>query len=156
MNSQSKSVRVSDNEGLIAGVLGVTFGAGVGMMKRITLCIPIAAMVLITPSKAQDQWVEVTKPVLACEAAEDDPSLPRRLFDSLLRVRAYQAAAEGCKALEVGDKLLLDNKQTEDERKLFVKSWRRVCTQGCSPYRTPVYSPSRTQVGAYLRPTAPP
>jgi hypothetical protein len=126
-------------------------------MKRSLLFIVIA-LVSVTSAgiAAENRWVEVTKPMIACEAVTDNPSLPHHLLDSLMKWQAFEAPAEGCKALAVGDKLQLDDQQTEAQTKLFVKSWRPVCRHGCSPYMTPVYSPSKAQVGAYLRPTKPP
>jgi hypothetical protein len=68
----------------------------------------------------------------------------------MLKVKDYQAPAKGCKGLADGDKLLMDEEQMQSDRKRFVKSARRIYTQECSPFMTPVSSSSRTQVGAYL------
>ena len=125
-------------------------------MKRIILNVAIVSTLLCAPCRAENRWVEVTKPMIACEAVNDDPALPHRLLDSLMKLQAFEAPVTDCKALAIGDKLQLDDRQTEEQRKLFVKSWRPVCPHGCSPYMTPVYSPSKAQVGAYLRPTHPP
>ena len=111
---------------------------------------------LVVKKKHPDVWVEVTRPVLSCGAINDSPSLQNLLLDTLVHPPANGKLPEGCSQLVVGDKYLLDDKQSEEDTKNFVKMWAGVCPHGCVPYMTPVYAPPRRIVGVYLRPTNPP
>jgi hypothetical protein len=118
-------------------------------MTSFRLALAVAsASVLAAPSQASD-WVQITKPMVACEAIEDNPNLATGVIVYL----ATGTKEEGCEALKVGDKLELDG---ELKSTGVVKFWRPVCKPGCSPFMTPVYAPLRSRVGNYYRKTSPP
>lgn len=106
--------------------------------------------------KKKSIWVAVTHPMLSCTAAVDDPALIELLFENLTNMSDQKNFPEGCDMLEVGEKYLLDDEQSEEETKKVVKMWAGTCPQGCVPAMMPFYAPPRSIVGAYLRPTSPP
>lgn len=101
-------------------------------------------------------WVVVTHKMLACQSTIDDLSLRDLLLNTLAHPPADGNFPDGCELLRVGQKFLLDDQQSESETKIAVKMWIPNCIEGCVPYMSVVYSPPRTIVGAYLRPTRPP
>lgn len=101
-------------------------------------------------------WLQVTRPMYACESTDDSPELRALLLNSYLVWRDSNATAKGCRVLRVGEIFLLDHEQIEADTKIVVKLWSPVCPRGCVPSMTPVYGPARNIAGDYLRPVAPP
>jgi hypothetical protein len=101
-------------------------------------------------------WVEVTRPALSCGSVEDDKELEDQLLEIMSHPQTDGVLPTDCKILTVGDKYVLDDEQTDEDRKVVVKMWEANCTKGCSPAMSPVYAPPRGYNGAYLRPTTPP
>jgi hypothetical protein len=108
---------------------------------------------------AEDHWVVATRPVAYCggPATQLQPDEAKALLLSWLGDGEIDDdIAQSCGLLPVGEKFLLDDKQTEAERQEAVLLWHANCTSGCSPFMSPFYAPSRKLVGAYLEPTSPP
>ncbi|WP_439575948.1 hypothetical protein [Phreatobacter sp.] len=104
------------------------------------------------PNPAEQHiWMEVTRPMLGCSAAQDDPELIPRLHNAFADWMGGQQLPPGCSAIRVGTKLLLDYVQPTGALRLI-----EVCSGGCSPFMWPVYMPQHGFVGAFLRPTQPP
>ena len=101
-------------------------------------------------------WVKVTRPMVACTAVDDDPSLQALLLAYLSAKPKPSALPEKCRILKSGEKFQLDGEQTEKDTHVVVKMWEGVCPRGCLPTMMPVYAPPRRLVRAYLRPTDPP
>jgi hypothetical protein len=101
------------------------------------------------------EWVVVSRPMMACgDQGDDDTALRQTLLDTFAHPNAQ--LPEGCAMLKVGEKYLLDDKQSEADTKIAVKIWAPVCPQGCVPSMTPVFAPPRRLVGIYLRLTKAP
>jgi hypothetical protein len=108
------------------------------------------------PNEQKDEWVQVTRPALSCGGVEDDKKLQDKLLEIMSHPPTDAVLPTDCKILTVGDKYVLDDEQTDEDRKVVVKMWEVNCTKGCSPAMSPVYAPPRGYNGAYLRPTTPP
>jgi len=106
--------------------------------------------------RKKPMWVVVTHKMLACQSTTDDPSQRDLLLNTLAHPPTDGNLPDGCELLRVGQKFLLDDEQTESDTKIAVKMWIPNCIKGCVPYMSVVYSPPRSVVGDYLRPTRPP
>jgi hypothetical protein len=116
------------------------------MKFRLAAAIALAAAPAIANAS---EWVQVTKPVVACEGVDDSPNLATGVL-VYLQTRTME---QGCAALKTGDKLQLDG---ELQSTGVVKFWRPVCPHGCVPSMTPVYAPLPSRAGVYFRRTTPP
>ena len=92
------------------------------------------------------EWVQVTKPIVACEGVDDSPNLATGVV-VYLQTRTLEP---GCAALKAGDKLQFDG---ELQSTGVAKFWRPVCPHGCAPSMTPVYAPLPSRAGANFRRT---
>jgi hypothetical protein len=101
-------------------------------------------------------WVQVTRPMYACESTNDSAELRALFLGSYLHWVDGKGTANGCRVLKLGEVFLLDHEQTEADTKIVVKMWSPVCPRGCVPSMTPVYAPARSIAGDYLRPVPPP
>ena len=71
------------------------------MKFRLAAAVALAAVPTIAHAS---EWVQVTKPVVACEGVDDSPNL-------VTGVRVYlqtHTLEQGCASLKTGDKLQLD------------------------------------------------
>ncbi len=112
--------------------------------------------VMIPPAHARDVWVRITKPVIGCGEAEDDPAMKERMLQLIIRPADPEHLPEGCRTLKKGEIFMLDNEQTEGENNEAVKLWSLNCTRGCSPYMSPIFAPPRRISGVYLKRTRAP
>jgi hypothetical protein len=116
------------------------------MKFRLAVAVALAAAPTIAHAS---EWVQVTKPVVACEGVDDSPNLATGVL-VYLQTRTLE---QGCASLKAGDKLELDG---ELQSTGVVKFWRPVCPHGCVPSMTPVYAPLPSRAGVYFRRTTPP
>jgi hypothetical protein len=127
------------------------------ILAAFLLCVPIMASAMagnLNPLP-KAQWVEVLRPMMACgNQGNDDAALRQTLLAVVANPNAK--LPDGCAKLKAGDKYLLDDEQSEEDTKIAVKMWAPVCTKGCVPSMTPVFSPPGAVVGIYLKPTKPP
>ena len=131
---------------------------------RETLILFLMALFVVTmPVRAddvgkgrRDVWVVVTRSTIACGNTDEDVSFVSLLLDTLKHPSSNGKLPEGCRNLKVGEKFLLDDRQTEAETKIAVVLWEGICPRGCLPSMIPLYAPPRRLVGAYLKPTKPP
>jgi hypothetical protein len=100
------------------------------MKFRFAAAVALAAAPTIADAT---EWVQVTKPVVACEGVDDSPNLATGVL-VYLQTRTLE---QGCASLKTGDKLELDG---ELQSTGVVKFWRPVCPHGCVPSMTPVYA----------------
>jgi hypothetical protein len=121
----------------------------------------IAALVIVLfgceqAAADEDRWVKVTRPMLACEVADDDGLLRQQFLGFLASMpEAAPLPAKCRRVLQVGAIFVLDSTQTEADTQLLVKMREGYCLEGTAPKRQ-VYAPPRRMVGAYLRPISPP
>ena len=125
---------------------------------KLRAALGAALLAFVGTAKAWENgiWVEVTRPMVACGAVNDDPALRDLLLDFLAQMPKASQLPDKCRMLQVGEKLQLDGEQAEADTQVVVKMWEGVCPRGCLPTMTPLYAPPRRLVGAYLRPTEPP
>ena len=122
------------------------------------LSLLFALLALCQPATADDlRWVEVTRPMLACEAANDDGSRKRRFLDFLESMPQAAPLPERCRrTLRAGEAYLLDPDQTEADTQEIVKLWQVSCLSGGIRLVAALYAPPRRIMGAYLRPARAP
>src|SRR5688572_4538753 len=120
-------------------------------MRRSAMSL-LAVLALCQPAGADDhRWVEVTRPMLACDATDDDGLLRRQFLDFLDSMPKAAPLPANCRrTLQVGEKYILNGSQSEADTQLLVKMWTAACPGGPQLIR-PVYAPPRRMVGAYLR-----
>jgi hypothetical protein len=129
------------------------------MMQSIRICLGLAVAIALTGAgHAQtkpipENWVQVTRPMLACGAVNDSAELRALLLATYPAWKSGKPLPEGCRHLKVGEKFVLDHEQTEADRRVVTKMWARVCERGCVPAATPVYAPAQNVAGVYLRTT---
>jgi hypothetical protein len=122
-----------------AGWSGLTVGA---WDRKLRLAAAIALAAAPTIAHASE-WIQITKPVVACEGIDDSPNLATGVV-VYLQTRTLE---QGCASLKTGDKLELDG---ELQSTGAVKFWRPVCPHGCVPSMTPVYAPLPSRAGVYF------
>ena len=94
------------------------------MKSLLAAAIALAAAPTIAHAS---EWVQVTKPVVACEAVDESPNLATGVL-VYLKTRTLE---QGCASLKTGDKLELDG---ELQSTGVVKLWRLfVRTVACRP-----------------------
>jgi hypothetical protein len=125
------------------------------MTKRLSFLVALAA--LGQPAVADDRWVKVTLPVLACEAGLEDRLLKAEFLRFLEAMPIASTLPEECRRmLEVGQTYLLDPEQTEEEAQELVQLWKASCANGRVRLVAALYAPPRRLMGAYLRPARAP
>lgn len=122
---------------------------------KIMLLLACAGVLAATAATAapESAWMEVTRPMVACGGPANTPDLAKSLADAVPKWRRGESLGDGCDVIATGKKLMLDDESPQGAGAL--KAWEFTCT-GCVPWMSPIYLPTREQVGAYLRPTTPP